>query len=130
MVHDARVVRMNAQHLPKTIRRWMGDSVGHWEGDTLVIDTTNFTTKTQFQGSSEALHVVERITRTGPNTLLYRFTIEDPTTWDRAWTGEYPWNGTRERIFEYACHEGNYSLENMLRGARAKEAEDAAAKKK
>jgi hypothetical protein len=131
MVHDARVVRMNAtEHLPPTIRRWMGDSIGHWEGDTLVIDTTNFTGKTQFQGSSDQLHVVERITRVDAKTLRYRFTIEDPQTWDGAWTGEYPWNASPERIFEYACHEGNYSLENMLRGARAKEAEDAAAAKK
>jgi hypothetical protein len=129
MVHDARVVRMNAEHLPKNIRKWMGDSVGRWDGDTLVIDTTNFTSKTQFQGSSDQLHVVERITRVDAHTLLYRFTIEDPTTWDRAWTGEYPWVATPERIFEYACHEGNYSLEGMLRGARAKEAEDAAKKK-
>src|SRR5689334_1969979 len=130
MVHDARVVRMNAQHLPSSIRKWMGDSVGHWEGDTLVVDTTNFTSKTQFQGSSDQLHVVERITRVAPNALLYRFTIDDPQTWDRAWTGEYPWNATDEHIYEYACHEGNYSLGGMLRGARQKEAEEAAAKSK
>ena len=128
MVHDARVIRMNAQHLPPTIRKWMGDSVGHWEGDALVIDTTNFTGKTQFRGSGEQLHVVERITRTGPKTLLYRFTVEDPETWDKSWTGEYPWNATDENLYEYACHEGNYSLGGMLRGARAKEAEDAAKK--
>jgi hypothetical protein len=107
----------------------MGDSVGHWDGDTLVVDTTNYTGKTQFQGSSDHLHVVERFTRVDPNTLLYRFTIEDPLTWDRSWTGEYPWVMSNERIFEYACHEGNYALENMLRGARAKEAEDAGKKK-
>jgi hypothetical protein len=129
MVHDARVVRMNAQHLPPTVRRWMGDSIGHWEGDTLVVDTTNFTGKTQFQGSSDQLHVVERFTRVDPRTLLYRFTIEDPQTWDRPWTGEYPWNASNERIFEYACHEANYSLTGMLRGARAREAEEAAKKK-
>jgi hypothetical protein len=129
MVHDARVVRMNAEHLPQNIRKWMGDSVGHWDGDTLVVDTTNYTGKTQFQGSSDHLHVVERFTRVDPNTLLYRFTIEDPLTWDRSWTGEYPWVVSNERIFEYACHEGNYALENMLRGARAKEAEDAGKKK-
>jgi hypothetical protein len=129
MVHDARVVRMGAQHLPPTVRKWMGDSVGHWEGDTLVIDTTNFTDKTQFQGSSDQLHVVERIKRTGPQTLLYRFTVEDPQTWDRAWTGEYPWNGTDEHIYEYACHEGNYAMSNMLRGARAAEREAAAGKR-
>ncbi len=131
MVHDARVVRMNAkEHLPSSIRKWMGDSIGHWEGDTLVIDTTNFTNKTQFRGSWDTLHVVERIRRQDAKTLIYRFTVEDPETWDRPWTGEYPWIQTSERLFEYACHEGNYSLGNMLRGARAKEAEDAAAAKK
>jgi hypothetical protein len=130
MVHDARVIRMNAQHLPPTVRKWMGDSVGHWEGDTLVVDTTNFTKKTQFRGSGENLHVVERFTRVNPRTILYRFTVDDPDTWDRAWTGEYPWNLTDERIYEYACHEGNYSLPGMLRGARQKEADDAAAKGK
>jgi hypothetical protein len=125
MVHDARIIRMNAEHLPKTIRHWMGDSVGRWEDDTLVVDTTNFTTKTQFRGSSDQLHVVERFRRVDANTLLYRFTVEDPATWARSWTGEYPWVASKEGLYEYACHEGNYSLTNMLRGARAKEAEDA-----
>ena len=125
MVHDARVVRIGGTHLPQTIRKWMGDSIGSWEGDTLVVDTTNFTTKTQFRGSGEKLHVIERFTRTGPDTLLYRFTIEDPDTWDRSWTGEYPWVGTKESLYEYACHEGNHSLGGMLRGARQKEKEDA-----
>ncbi len=124
MVHDARVVRMNQPHLPPTIRRWMGDSVGHWEGDTLVVDTTNFTDKTRFRGSSSDLHVVERFTRTGPHTLLYRFTIEDPKTWTRSWTGEYTWPETDEHIYEYACHEGNYAMADILRGARLKEAEE------
>ena len=87
-----------AQHLPPTIRLWMGDSIGRWEGDTLVVDTTNFTNKTQFRGSSDQLHVVERFRRVDANTLIYRFTIEDPATWDRAWTGEYPWNGTKDRL--------------------------------
>ena len=130
MVHDARVIRMNAEHLPPTIRKWMGDSIGHWEGDTLVVDTTNFTNKTQFQGSSDSLHVVERFTRVDPKTILYRFTVDDPSTWDRSFTGEYPWNLTSEHLYEYACHEGNYSLPGMLRGARQKEADDAAAKGK
>jgi len=125
MVHDARVVRMNAQHLPESIKRWNGDSIGHWEGDTLVVDTTNFTNKTRFNGSGEQLHVVERFTRVDPRTVLYRFTVEDPSTWDRSWTGEYPWRVTDEKLYEYACHEGNYSLGGMLRGARQKEAEDA-----
>jgi len=130
MVHDARIVRMNAQHLPKTIRRWMGDSVGHWEGDTLVIDTTNFTDKTRFRGSTENLHVVERLTRVDDKTLLYRFTIEDPDTWDRPWTGEYTWPATSKPIYEYACHEGNYALASVLRGARRQDAEEAAAQAK
>jgi hypothetical protein len=126
MVHDARVVRMGGEHLPQNIRKWMGDSVGHWEGDSLVIDTTNFTNKTQFRGSSERLHVVERFTRTDKNTVLYRFTVDDPETWDKPWTGEYPWRATNELLYEYACHEGNYSLRGMLSGARQKEQEDAA----
>ena len=123
MVHDARVIRMNAKHLPNTMRRWMGDSVGHWEGDTLVIDTTNFTGKTRFRGSTESLHVVERIKRTDERTLLYRFTIEDTNTWERPWTGEYSWPATSQRLFEYACHEGNYALSGILAGARQRETE-------
>ncbi len=125
MVHDARIVRMNAQHLPKTMRRWMGDSVGHWEGDTLVVDTTNFTNQTRFRESTGNLHVVERFSRIDAHTLLYRFTVEDPSTWDRPWTGEYAWPATNEPIYEYACHEANYALEDILRGARAREAEAA-----
>jgi len=128
MVHDARVVRIGGKHVPPTIRSWMGDSIGWWEGDTLVVDTTNFTGKTQFNGSSDQLHVVERIRRVDANTLLYRFTVEDPSTWERAWTGEYPWKATTDRLFEYACHEGNYAMTNMLKGARLKEAEDSAKK--
>ena len=128
MVHDARVIRIGGKHLPSNIRRWMGDSIGWWEGDTLVIDTTNFTSKTQFNGSGDQLHVVERIRRADANTLVYRFTIEDPSTWDRSWTGEYPWRATKENLYEYACHEGNYAMTNMLKGARLKEAEDAAKK--
>jgi hypothetical protein len=123
MVHDARIVRMAAEHLPQNVRKWMGDSVGRWEGSTLVVDTTNFTDKTQFRGSSEQLHVVERFSRIDDHTLLYRFTVEDPATWDRAWTGEYPWVATDEHLYEYACHEGNYALADVLRGARAAEAE-------
>ncbi|MBI3263425.1 MAG: hypothetical protein HYZ58_09780 [Acidobacteria bacterium] len=129
MVHDARIVRMNAEHLPKTIRKWMGDSVGRWEGDTLVVDTTNFTDKTRFRGSSDNLHVVERFSRVDDKTLLYRFTVEDPSTWATAWTGEYAWPATSDLIYEYACHEGNYALGNILRGARAMETAAAARKK-
>jgi hypothetical protein len=121
MVHDARVVRMNAEHLPSTIRKWMGDSVGRWDGDTLVVDTTNFTDKTRFRGSSEQLHVVERFSRLDANTLRYRFTVEDPSTWERLWSGEEVWPATKDLLFEYACHEGNYAMGNILRGARLKE---------
>src|SRR2546427_3193102 len=130
MVHDARIARMNAQHLPKTVRKWMGDSVGRWEGDSLVVDTTNFTDKTRFRGASEDLHVVERFTRVASNALLYRFTIDDPATWAKTWSGEYTWPATNEHIYEYACHESNYALENILRGARRREADEAALKAK
>ena len=130
MVHDARIVRMNAQHPPKTIRQWMGDSIGRWEGDTLVVDTTNFSEKTRFRGSSEDLHVIERFTRTGEQTLLYRFTVEDAATWDRPWTGEFSWPATDQHIYEYACHEANYALGGILSGARLREKEAAEAKAK
>jgi hypothetical protein len=123
MVHDARVVRMNAEHLPQSIRKWMGDSVGHWDGDTLVVDTTNFTDKTRFRGSSENLHVVERFSRVDAKTLRYRFTVEDPSTWQKTWSGEAVWPATNDLLFEYACHEGNYALGNILRGARLRETE-------
>jgi len=128
MVHDARIVRMNAEHVSKNIRLWLGDSVGHWEGDTLVVDTTNFNDKTRFRGSSENLHVIERFTRVDDRTLLYRFTIDDPTTWTKPWTGEYTWPATDSKIYEYACHEGNYALTDILKGARLREKEAAAAK--
>ena len=130
MVHDTRIVRLNAPHRTDGARPWMGDSVGHWEGDTLVVDTTNFTDKTRFRGSSEDLHVIERFSRVDPKTLLYRFTIEDPATWAKAWTGEYTWPATGEHIYEYACHEANYALGDVLRGARLREADEAAKTKK
>jgi hypothetical protein len=123
MVHDARIVRLNAEHLPSSIRKWNGDSVGRWEGDTLVVDTTNFTDKTRFRGASENLRVVERFSRIDEKTLLYRFTVEDPATWATPWTGEYAWPATTDQMYEYACHENNYALEGILRGARFREAE-------
>jgi hypothetical protein len=129
MIHDARIVRMNAQHLPKNIRLWLGDSVGHWEGDTLVVDTTNFTDKTQFAESTENLHVVEHFTRVDDKTLLYRFTVDDPATYTRSWTGEYTWPVADGLIYEYACHEGNYAMGDVLRGARERDATAAKAAK-
>ena len=130
MIHDARVIPLDGRpHLPQNVRQWMGDSIGHWEGDTLVVDTTNFTDRTNFRGSSENLHVVERFTRVDQNTLLYQFKVEDPTTWATSWSGEIPMLKAPGPVFEYACHEGNYGLANGLAGARAlekAEAEEAA----
>lgn len=125
MVHDARVVRMNAKHDPPEVRRWLGDSIGTWEGDTLVVDTTNFNGAPALAGASRNLHVVERFSRMDDKTLLYRFTVEDPSVWTAPWTGEFVWPATETRIYEYACHEGNYSFGNILRGARLLEGEAA-----
>jgi hypothetical protein len=122
MIHDARIIPLDGRpHLSSAIRRWMGDSVGHWEGDTLVVDTTNFTDKTHFRGSDPNLHVIERFTRTGADSLQYRFTIDDPSAFTRPWTGEIVMNRVPGPLFEYACHEANYSMANMLSGARAQE---------
>lgn len=121
VVHDARIIRIGGTHAPAAVQLWLGDSIGHWEGDTLIVDTTNFSEKTHFRGSGPRLHVVERFTRTGPRTIRYHFTADDPETWAKPWTAELPFNATDERIFEYACHEGNYSMTNVLRGARAEE---------
>ena len=121
LMHETRVIRMGGTHVAASVRTWLGDSVGHWEGDTLVVDTTNFNGKLHFRGSGEQLHVVERLTRVGPDTIRYRATVEDPDTWTAAWTIEYPFTRASQSISEYACHEGNYSLENSLRGHRAQE---------
>ncbi len=118
MVHDVRVVRMGGTHVGKDVHRWLGDSIGHWEGDTLVVDTTNFTDQTAFRGSTGNLHVIERFSRVGANTLLYRATIDDPSTFTRQWTMEYPFVASAGPIFEYACHEGNYAMPDILGGAR------------
>src|SRR5262245_20340578 len=132
MNHDARIIPLNKPHAPANVRKWMGDSVAHYEGDTLVIETTNFNNKTRFRGSSENLHIVERLRRVDDNTILYRFTVEDPGTWAQPWTGEYPWVAAEpdDRLYEYACHEGNYALGDILRGERLLEAEAAAIQKK
>jgi hypothetical protein len=129
MVHDARTVPLDGRpHL--SIRQWKGDSRGHWEGDTLVVDTTNFKRETSLPGSSANMHLVERFTRTGPDTLLYEFTVNDPTTWTRPWTAAVPMSKSEEPIYEYACHEGNYAIAGILAGARAddKAVEEAAKK--
>jgi hypothetical protein len=119
MVHDARVVRMNSEHMPPHMRSWMGDSIGWWEGDTLVIDTTNFVPNTLgYMGGTEEMHVVERLTRTEDGNLLYNFTVNDPGHWTAPWAGEYVWKASEDKVYEYACHEGNYALGNIMRGAR------------
>ena len=131
MIHDARIVPLDGRpHLPKNIRSWMGDSRGHWEGNTLVIDTTNFTDKTNFRGADENLHLIERFTRASDDTLIYQFTVDNETAFSRSWTVELPMTKNPNPMFEYACHEGNYSLMNVLAGARAEDkAAEAAAKK-
>ena len=122
MIHDARVVPLDGgPHPPAAIRRWQGDSRGHWEGNTLVVDTTNFTDKTNFRGADEQLHLVERFTRVDEAALLYEFTVDNPTAFTRPWSAVMPMTRTADRIFEYACHEGNYALEGILRGARSEE---------
>jgi len=132
MIHVSRMIPMDKRpHLGPNIRFWGGDSRGHWEGDTLVVDTTNFTNNTNFRPppavgrqdmyTSEALHVTERFTRSDPDTIVYRFTVDDPVTWTKPWSGELLMKKTTGPIYEYACHEGNYGLVNMLTTARAAE---------
>jgi hypothetical protein len=122
MIHDVRIIRMNSTHIASNVRQWLGDSIGHWEADTLVVDTTNFTDQTKFEGSSADLHVIERFTRVGANTILYRATIDDPSTFTKIWTMEYPFRAVAGPVYEYACHEGNYALTDILGGARKAEA--------
>jgi hypothetical protein len=131
MAHDARIVRMNQPHVPQNIRKWMGDAIGWWDRDTLVVETTNFTDKTRYRGTTPNLKITERFKRLDDRTLLYRFTVEDPAVWEKPWTGEYTWPQAPpdDLLYEYACHEGNHALGDILRGARLleKEAEEAAA---
>jgi len=129
MIHEARVVPLNGRpHVPSSMRLWLGDSRGRWEKDTLVVETTNFTDKSSFSGniiarggSTAAMRLVERFTRVDRDTLLYEFTVDDPATWVRPWTVQLPMTRSDDPIYEYACHEGNYSMPNMLKGARAAE---------
>jgi hypothetical protein len=126
MIHDVRIIPLDGRpHIPENIRQWLGDSRGRWQGNTLVVDTTNFTEKTHFSDSDRNLHLIERFTRTDANTILYQFTVDDPTAFTRPWKGEVPLTRAPGPIYEYACHEGNYSMENMLKGARAQEKEAA-----
>jgi hypothetical protein len=120
MVHSSRIVPTDGR-AHGNIRQWKGDSVGHWEKDTLVVDTTNFRRETSLDGSSANTHLVERFTRVDANTLLYEFTVDDPMMWTRPWTAVVPMTKSDEPIYEYACHEANYAMSGILAGARAAE---------
>ena len=126
MIHDARVIRLNGTHRTDGMRPTMGDSIGHYEGNTLVVETTNLPETSQFMGSWKNLKVTEWFTRVSPTKILYRFQLEDPTFWDKPWGGEYTFNTLKGIVYEYACHEGNYALPGILGGARHAEAEAAA----
>jgi len=126
MAHDARVIPLDGRpHLDPAIRVWNGDPRGHWEGDTLVIDSTNFSPKSDFMVAHDGLHVTERLTRVSADVLNYEFTVDDPTTWTRPWTAMIPLKHKDELIYEYACHEGNEAIPDMLRGHRYEEREAA-----
>ncbi|HWE52826.1 MAG TPA: hypothetical protein VG273_23735 [Bryobacteraceae bacterium] len=118
MVHDGRIVHMNAKHQPPSVRQWFGDSIGHWEGDTLVVETTNFTDKTRYRGSSENLKVTERFTRVSDKAIQYRATVDDSSTWAKPWTFEEAFNAVPGPVYEYACHEGNYAMVDILAGGK------------
>jgi hypothetical protein len=129
MMPVARVVPLDARpKIGSALRAYRGDSRGHWEGDTMVIETTNYSEKTAWRGSSPNLKVIERLTMTSPKTIRYQFTVEDTSTWTRPWSGEYEMTRIDGPLFEYACHEGNYQLPSILKGARR--VEEAAAQQK
>ena len=120
MIHDARIVPIgNRQRPPASLQKWMGDSRGWWEGDTLVVETTNFSSRSNFRGSSSGLRLTERFSRTEAQALNYEFTVEDPTTWVRPWTAAWAMARSDGPIYEYACHEGNYGLKHIMMNARA-----------
>jgi len=128
-IHDVRMIPLDGRpHVPAGVRLWMGDSRGHWEGDTLVVDTTNFTAKTAFRGSSENMHLTERFTRVAADTLMYTFTVDDPSAFAHPWTAQIPSEKIDGPIFEYACNEGNYGMLGILSGARDAEKKAAAGK--
>ena len=127
MVHDARIVPLDgSDHLPGDVRQWRGDSRGRWEGDTLVIETKNFTDKTSFRGTGPGLHLVERFTRVEEGILLYEYTVTDPESFERPWSVAVPMQRNDLPVFEYACHEGNYGMLNLMVSARSEDARKAA----
>ena len=123
MIHETRMIPIDGSrpHVNAGIRTWLGDSRGHWEGNTLVVETTNFNDKVRFQRASQNMKLVERFTRTAPDTITYEFTVTDPSAFSRPWTGQIPMKRTEGPLIEYACNEGNYAMEGMLAGARADE---------
>ena len=125
--NDTRIIPLDGRpHLPRQVGTWLGDSRGHWEGNTLVIDTTNFNDKREWRGSIGGLHLVERLTRVDPKTIKYEFTVSDPTTWTRPWSVEVPWPRIEPGMYEFACHEQNYGLINVVKGAQIRAGEAAA----
>jgi len=127
-IHEVRIIPLDQRpHLGSSIRPWLGDSRGRWEGNTLVVETTNFHPDTNYQGSGANRKVTEKFTRVDADTMLYEFTVNDPTTWTRPWTGQVPWRRDAGPIYEYACHEGNYGMTNLLNGARIQEQEESQA---
>jgi hypothetical protein len=128
MVHDVRIIRLNSKHRTDGVRPWFGDSIGWYEGDTLVVETTNFPRSQGFQGSWENLKVTERFKRVAEDRVLYQFSVEDPATWDKPWGGEYEFGALGGSVYEYACHEGNYAMWNILAGSRQAERQEATAK--
>ena len=127
MVHQIRQIPLDGcSHLPPDVRQWLGDSRGHWDGDTLVIDTTNFNSKMTYRGSDQNLHLTERLTRTDADTIIYRFTLDDPTAFTKPWTGEIPMVKAPGPVYEYACHEGNLGMVGILSSARTDEKKAAA----
>jgi hypothetical protein len=122
--HDVRIIPVDGRpHLHQNVRTWLGDSRGRWEGDTLVVETTNFHPDREWRGSSVNMHLVERFTRVDADTLLYEFTATDPATWTRPWTFESPWPRTQGEVYEWACHEQNYGLINVVKGAQIRATE-------
>jgi len=129
-IHDTRIIPLDRRpHLNPNVRQWFGDPRGHWEGDTLVVETTNFNDQTSFQASTQNLHLVERWTRTADDRIDYTFTVSDPATWTKPWSAAIPWNKTGP-LYEYACHEDNIDMYGILTGARANDQKTAEASKK
>jgi len=125
MVHDARIIRLDGKHQPATMDKWMGDSVGHYQGNTLVVETTNMRPEQSFQGAGTNIKIVEKFTRVADDKIKYEFTIDDPDSFTEKWGGEIAMNQSHKPLYEYACHEGNYALPGILAGARRQEREAA-----